>query len=59
MVKVVADLFAVQKAGGARRKSFEFADARVDTLDDGRGVQAGGQFREDCLAHGARRPSPG
>ena len=44
--------FALQEAGCARRKSFEFAHARVDTLDDGSWVQAVGQFRENRLAYG-------
>jgi hypothetical protein len=35
-------LFAVKKAGGARRKAFEFPDARVDTFDDGGGAQTTG-----------------
>ena len=52
MVKVVAGLFALQQAGCAGRKSFQFADAWVDPLDDRSWVQSVGEFREDRLADG-------
>src|SRR5580698_5188560 len=45
-------LLALQEAGGARRETFELADAGVDAFDDGRGMKAGGEFGEDRLADG-------
>jgi hypothetical protein len=45
-------LLALKEAGDARRESFEFANARIDALDDGGWMQAGSQFGEDRLAHG-------
>src|SRR5580692_6616071 len=44
-------LFSLQQAGGARRKRFQFADARVDALDDGSGLQSSGELCEDRLAN--------
>ena len=44
-------LFAKQEAGVARRQSFELADARVDALNDGCGVESRGQFLEKRFAN--------
>jgi len=45
-------LFTLQQAGSASRKSFEFANARIDALNDRTGRKTAGQFGEDGQAHG-------
>jgi len=45
-------LLSVHKAGASGWKGFEFSDARIDSLDNGRRTESTDKFRDDSFTYG-------